>query len=159
MDPAEQEKIEKLYLEMYDMMMLYASSCLLAEELAEEAVQETFRIACQRRDKLMESANPKGWLVMTLRNVVRNGNKRILRERQCRRDGFFDGFRFPQEESLPLETLYADVADTEEFHLVMESELEGKTHAEMAQERGITVAACKKRLQRAKERLRKILAG
>ena len=38
--------------------------------LAEEAVQETFRIACAKADRLAESENRQGWLINTLKNVL-----------------------------------------------------------------------------------------
>ena len=40
--------------------------------LAEEAVQETFRIACAKADRLAESENRQGWLINTLKFVIRN---------------------------------------------------------------------------------------
>lgn len=42
-------QIEELYLQMYNGMMAYARSSLSEEALAEEAIQETFRIACQKQ--------------------------------------------------------------------------------------------------------------
>ena len=57
-------------------------------------------------------------------------------------------------DSLDLHILYEDVADTEEFKLLTEMAIEGRSHLEMANSRGISVNACKKRVQRAKETLR-----
>ena len=49
----EQRKlISELYLEMFDKLIVYAHSSLENDALAEEAVQETFRIACQSPEKL-----------------------------------------------------------------------------------------------------------
>lgn len=59
------------------------------------------------------------------------------------------------EDKLDLNVLYGNVADTEEFKLLAEMAIEGKSHLEMAESRGISVSACKKRVQRAKEILRK----
>ena len=64
--------IEALYLEMFDKMMAYARCSLSNESLAEEAVQETFRIACQKPDQLCQSINPRGWLVQTLKYTICN---------------------------------------------------------------------------------------
>ena len=46
MNAEQRKKIEQLYMQMYDMLTAYARSSLSEEALAEEAVQETFRIAC-----------------------------------------------------------------------------------------------------------------
>ena len=68
----EEEYIERLYREMYTRLCIYAMSALGSKALAEEAVQDTFRIACIKPDVLMSSKNPRGWLINTLKNVIRN---------------------------------------------------------------------------------------
>jgi RNA polymerase sigma-70 factor (ECF subfamily) len=57
-------------------------------------------------------------------------------------------------DSVGIELLYEDVAHMEEFRLLREMAVDGKSHLEMAQSRGISVEACRKRVQRAKETLR-----
>lgn len=155
---AEQNRmIEELYREMFDKMKIYACCSLDNEALAEEAVQETFRIACQKPDQLCESANPRGWLVQTLKYTIRNiqsnreSAKRIMEKYLMTQ---IENFVF-SEDRVDLHILYENVADTEEFKLLAEMTIEGKSHLEMANSRGISVSACKKRVQRAKETLRK----
>lgn len=154
----EQRKlISELYQEMFDKLIVYARSSLENDALAEEAVQETFRIACQRPEKLCGSSNPQGWLVLTLKNTIRNMKsnrataKRIIEKylvSQIKDISF-------SEHKISLEVMYENLADTEEFKLIKEMAVDGKSHLEMAQARGITVSACKKRVQRAKETLQK----
>lgn len=72
MNLKQKKYIESLYLEMYDRLMIYAHVNLDSDSLAEEAVQETFRIACQKPESLCSSPNPQGWLVNTLKNTIRN---------------------------------------------------------------------------------------
>ena len=155
---AEQSKlIEQLYLDMYDLLMAYARSSLEREALAEEAVQETFRIACLKPEALCGSANPKGWLVNALKNTIQNIKRsrdnanRLLAEYLATQSKELS----ISEDRISLEILYENVADLEEFKLIKEMAVEGKSHLEMAQERGITLNACKKRVQRAKEVLKK----
>ena len=59
------------------------------------------------------------------------------------------------EDRISLEVTYENVARSEEFSLIKEMAVDGRSHLEMAQSRGISVAACKKRVQRAKEFLRR----
>lgn len=157
MNPEQSQRIETLYLEMFDKMKIYAHCNLDNEALAEEAVQETFRIACQKPEQLCQSVNPQGWLVQTLKYTIRNIQssratvKRIVEKyvmTQCEDISF-------SKDRLNLNVLYEDVADTEEFKLLVEMAIEGRSHLEMANSRGISVSACKKRVQRAKETLRK----
>jgi len=139
------------------MLMTYARCSFDEESLAEEAVQETFQIACQKPDKLCESLNPKGWLVNTLKYTIRNMKRRREHARQV-----LSGYLVKQQEDgtysedkLCLQLMYEDLAYTEEFKLLKEMVIDGKSHLEMAKARGITVNACKKRVQRAKEILRR----
>lgn len=153
---AEQNKlIEQLYNEMFDMLLSYASASLEDAPLAEEAVQETFQIACQKPEQLLESQNPKGWLVNTLKYTIRN----IKRNRDHTRQ-ILAKYLVMQtsdiavsEDKVSLQVMYGDLADTEEFKLLKEMAVDGKSHLEMAKARGISVSACKKRVQRAKEKL------
>ena len=157
MDATQRKRIEELYLEMYDMMMLFARSNLESEAVAEEAIQETFRIACQKPASLCDSPNPQGWLVNTLRNTVLN----MLRSRATAKRvveyyliGESKEFAV-SEDHLSFNILYEDLVDTEEFRLLSEMVLEGRSHEEMAASRGISISACKKRVQRAKRFLQR----
>lgn len=159
MDPKYREQIETLYLEMYDMLLSYAQCSFEEESLAEEAIQETFRIACQKPDQLCESANPKGWLVNTLKFTIRNMKRNRKHALQCLSVYLLeqkDCIAF-SEDKLSLQLMYGNVSDMEEFQLIKEIAIDGKSHLEMAEARGISVSACKKRVQRAKETLQKKL--
>lgn len=156
MNPKYSERIEQLYLEMYDMLMTYARCSFAEESLAEEAVQETFQIACQKPDKLCESLNPKGWLVNTLKFTICNMKRSREHARQI-----LSGYLISQQEcaaysedELCLQVMYGDVSHMEEFKLIKEMAIDGRSHLEMATARGISVDACKKRVQRAKEALK-----
>ena len=157
MNPKYSEQIEKLYLEMFDMLISYARCSLDEEPLAEEAVQETFQIACQKPDQLCESVNPKGWLVNTLKFTIRNMKRSREHARQILSTYLIEqnGAIAYSEDKLPLQLMYEDVSDMEEFKLIKEMVIDGKSHLEIAKARGISVSACKKRVQRAKEKLQK----
>ena len=47
------------------------------------------------------------------------------------------------------------MADLEEFQMVKGMVLDGKSYLELSQELGISIVTCRKRMQRAKEILRK----
>ncbi len=157
MNTEQSEQIKKLYYEMYDKLIVYARSSLDSEALAEEAVPETFLIACQKPEKLCSSVNPQGWLVLTLRNVIRNMKSNRLNAKRIMETYLAAQFKeLPiWEDRIDLRVQYENVADLEEFKLLSEMAIEGRSHQEMAQARGITISACKKRVQRAKEILQK----
>ena len=58
------------------------------------------------------------------------------------------------EDNLRLDLMYENIAETDEFQILRQMAIEGKSHLEMATERGISISACKKRVQRAKEKLK-----
>ena len=157
MNAGQSKQIEELYFEMYDKLMAYACSNMDNESLAEEAVQETFRIACQKPESVCRSENPQGWLVVTLKNTIRNIRsgrataKRILEHYLLT---YASEIVFT-DEKLSVDVMYENIADLDEFQLLKEMAIEGRSHQEMAERRGITVSACKKRVQRAKELLQK----
>lgn len=153
------EEIEKYYKEMYPLMFAYAKKQLASESLAEEAVHETFRIACQRPDAFSESLNPQGWLMVTLRNVICSTKREEWSAREVMWK--YSSARLREAGETPfdvdVELLYGELAQTDDFGLLKEKVLGGKTHYEIAQELGISVSACQKRFQRAKENILKKL--
>ena len=152
----QRKRIEEFYLEMYDRLFIYARSALDNESLAEEAIQETFRIVCMKPEDLLSSPNPKGWIVNTLKytiqNMKRSRDKANVLLTQYLAANSSVAF---SEDRISLEVTYENVARSEEFQLIKEMAVDGRSHLEMAQSRGISVAACKKRVQRAKEFLRR----
>lgn len=152
----QRRRIEEFYLEMYDRLFIYARSALDNESLAEEAIQETFRIVCMKPEDLLSSPNPKGWIVNTLKytiqNMKRSRDKANVLLTQYLAANSSVAF---SEDRISLEVTYENVARSEEFSLIKEMAVDGRSHLEMAQSRGISVAACKKRVQRAKEFLRR----
>ena len=64
--------LEQLYRAQYHTLFLYANAILKNTHLAEEAVQDTFHIACGKAAQVCRSENPSGWLVQTLKHVLKN---------------------------------------------------------------------------------------
>ena len=158
MTPRDMEYLESLYRQHYQTLFLYANAVLKHRELAEEAVQDTFVIACGKLHQLRRSPNSAGWLVQTLKNVLSN-------LRRTRSSLYASLEHLPYEErsldahrdELPLELTYGGLLTAEEFRLVHRVLLEGASYAEAAAEENITPEACRKRMQRIREKLRKNL--
>lgn len=149
--------IEELYNEMFYPLSAYANSALSDRKLAEEAVQDTFRIACAKADVFLSSPNKKGWLLNTLKNVIHN----LIRSRAylnsiviCSLD-FDENIIVGDEDSPDLDMMYSDLIDNEDYKLLKKIVLDKYSILEAARELGISVEACKKRVQRAKKKLKK----
>ena len=149
--------IARLYKEMYGNLYTYAYSILRERELSEELVQETFRIACDKPIELLSSENPKGWLMNTLKNVIGNAKRR--RVTMAKYIAGAEAVDIDQLEAPDpggnIDLLYSDLISEEEFRLVKRVAVDRYTVLEAAEELGISVETCKKRVQRAKAKLRK----
>lgn len=152
-----QSDLEEMYREMYPTLYAYALRILKDHALAEEAIQDTFCIACAKREQVLSNPKPRGWIMLTLKHVMQN----MLRtQRKVQRLLFLTaGEEHPAEapELLGVDVLFGDVSDSEDFRLLKRIALDQCTIVELAQALGISVEACKKRVQRARKRLQKKL--
>ena len=140
-------------------LLEYAESSLHNYALSEEAVQQTFEIACRKIDDFYNCPNPDGWLTKTLSFVVRNIESRQRSERRviAITDDYRPDLVAAPEVPLPLHVTYGSLVDTPQFRLLYETEVLGHTLAEIAEELDISEAACKKRAERARTFLQKKL--
>ena len=160
MKPEEKELIDRLYFEMYESLVGYANSYLNDQHRAEELTQEVFVSAVRKPESLLNSPNPKGWLYKAMWNMVQNSNRVTARQMKLIADFLsVNGREVTVSIDQPdLKLQFGDLADTEEFKLIYDMAVLGKSQQEMAAERGITVINCKKRVERAKKFLRRKLS-
>ena len=151
-------QIEQIFKSMQKLLYTYAVSVLKNEFQAEEAIQETFCVVCEKPQNMLTSPNPHGWVMNALKNVLRNTERRNIRLRKyfvaaeaadiegacdphCKLDGDID-------------LMYADLISEEKYYLLKQVILAKRTMLDMAEELGISVEACKKRVQRAEKEFR-----
>lgn len=157
MNDVERKFVEILYHDMYTKLLIRAKVSLKDDSLAEVAVQDTFRVVCENVSKLMVHPNPNGFVVITLKNIV----KQILttHTRDTAIIEKITEYIGPNAEVYNLDVdinlLYANLSENEDFILINQYITEQYTILEFAQKLGISVDACAKRLQRARTRLRK----
>ncbi len=150
------EKIEKMYVELYERLFWHANNTFHDKPLAEEAVQETFCIVCARKETVFASPNPQGWVFNTLKYVMRN----MVRSQAKVNDlllhhGAELSKSADAKTKLPdIRLAYGDISDTEEFQLML-GVANGMSMLELADQQGISVETCKKRVQRARTFIRR----
>ena len=159
LETEEQTFFQGLYQDHYRALFSYAYHLGFRREMAEDCVQDAFLVALEHIEAVRSSPNPRGYLQQTLKNVI-GYQLRCMRyaaelQRKLRE-------RIPEEgESgsggLRPETLYRGAVSDEDLRLLIRFYLEGWSQKELAEELGISLNACKKRIQRAKERLRSAL--
>ena len=147
--------IEQLYMEMYHPLFTYARNALNDVSLAEEAVQDTFRIACAKIGALETSPNPKGWLLNVLKNVIRNMRRQQIQITKLTMEAMMhESVVVPEDTANSVDLMYSDVIPREDFLLLKRIALERLTMLELSSELNISVEACKKRVQRARKRMK-----
>lgn len=153
------EQIDLYYREMHNKLYAYAFAALKNSALAEEAVQDTFVVACKKPDALLTSPNPRGWLVNTLKysiSTIRKSQhqiKMLLLSLNPMEDGSVlddpdDAISYIASLSLCQSVLKDD------YELFMRIAIDRCSMLEAATEFNISVEACKKRIQRARSKLR-----
>lgn len=149
--------IEQLYKDMYVPMCVRAESVLKDKSLAEEAVQDVFQIACSKPEAVFSCGNPEGWLMITLRYVMNNVRRRqislsnLLAKLACQVDAVVTS----PENDICFDDLCRKVLGESDYKLIKRVVDDKCTMLEAAEEQGITVHACKKRVHRAKTKLKK----
>ena len=155
MTTAQRERIHQLYLTEYRRLFAVAYARLHDHAQANDAVQQTFAVACQRPEALLDGARPDKWLLSTLLRVIHE----IWRDQSKRAGPSLEQVaeQSTPPKELPLEVLYGTLADTEAFQLVKAVSVDGQTYESLAEELGISVNACRIRVMRAKRFLQESL--
>jgi len=149
---------------MFQMLFQYAKNALIDPAFAEEAVQDTFRIACANPNSCLGSPNPQGWLLEALKNVIRNMRRSFERQKQLTEklisltnpDETTESFD-PTDDLSTLKDICITVLGENDFCLFWRVSMDHLTMAEAALEFGIHTEACKKRLQRSRTKLQKYI--
>lgn len=143
------------------MLFAYAVTLLGNAATAEEAVQESFRIACMKPEALIRSDNPEGWMVNTMKHAVRNIKRTQLRRRIGATLSLDDDEVFLAQPGRPDEYAdveFSDLMTDEEYRMLKWHVLLNVSIKDIAETMDISEEACKKRIQRTKKRVQKILS-
>lgn len=151
------DAVEKLYKDMYPALHAYARRVLEDGALAEEAIQDAFCIACARQDQFLSSPNPQGWIMLTLKHVMQNTLRAQAKLKLLLTLDAGVDLPAGEPELMSVDLLFCDVSGSEDFRLLKRIALDRCTILELSEELGVSVEACKKRVQRARKRLQKKL--
>lgn len=158
MKPEQDQLLEQLYRTYFHTLQVHAYRFLGNWYDAHVAAQETFHIACDKIETVMSHPNPVGWL----KNVTKNVSRNMIRARQ-RQLLLFSSL----EELLSSEVLFTcdersddptemfeEFLTEEDRYLLKRIMLDGISYADAGTEVGLNMWACRKRVQRATEKLR-----
>jgi DNA-directed RNA polymerase specialized sigma24 family protein len=147
--------LEKLILENHDTLLGFASCVLSNTNNAEDAVQDTYLVAQIKRSDMLNSLNPAGWLMKTLKNIIGDIYKR--------RSKMLELF-VPLDENLTTNGLpinfrleYEGIIGKKDLDLLFCIYCDELPYQEAAGKLGISLSACKKQIQRAKLKFQKAM--
>ena len=149
----------KIYKERRKPLQIYAENALGNHAMAEDAVQLAFEIGWRKIEDFQNCPQPEGWIFKSLKFVVSNMKSRLRTERRV--IAIVDEYRpdlvAAPADPLPLRVNFGELVDLPQFRIVYEMEIQGRTLAEIAKELGISEIACRKRAERARKDLQKML--
>ena len=167
--PEQDQRIESLYHEYFPKLTAYAVAVLHNTDRAQEVVQDTFHEAILHIDTIMIHENPGGWLMVTLKNKIKNHER--ARRRYIRRFLSLDTDISEIAISSNTELLINQVEQSDilllkkiesalkpdEYKRLKRLVIDRATHLQVSREFGISVYASEKRLERIRKKLHKLL--
>ena len=161
MRPDQERFLEQLYREQFYRLREVARGILADEQDAEEAVQDAFHKAVRLIDDVMASPSPAGWMRLAVKNSALN----LLTHREMGRrlmdslEAWGDrvGTEDPELRAAELFRACRQILGEETFDLVYRAVVEGEPYEQLARERGLGIWACRKRVQRGLDRIRRAL--
>lgn len=168
MHPDQDEFFTSLYRQYFNQIKLYALGFVPDPRHAEEIAQDTFYTALGKIDELMGAEEPIRWLKKTAKNKICNAQR--IRQRYLNRflslndedtpeAGFQESVEdivIKQEENTqraPIRQTIRQTLTPEEFTLLKRIVFEHARYLEVAQELGISLWTCQKRMQRIRNKL------
>lgn len=164
--PRQDEFFDPFYEKYYQSMCRYAHSILKNPHKAEEVVQDAFLEVAKKIDYLRQCPNPERWLQVTVKNKalcslrshLRDSKHCISLEYDVAAETTPSGFSGVSEayQRVLCQTIENDVRNaltTEEYTILRMAAF--KSYKEISSELGLSVAACQKRVQRVRKKLKK----
>jgi len=152
----ESEFLIELFSSMNENLLKVANMRLSDLDYAEDVVQETFLAAIRNVEKVMQSENPKGWIMNALKYKVKDAQK-LKHKYTLLEPAVISAFVDIQNVSEQYDFEFREIIMKDEYKILRLIYGAGyKTH-EVADMLGVKVEACKKRVQVAKRKLAKEL--
>ncbi len=158
------ELIAELYSEMFAKLLRLARIAGYGEDDAYELVQDTFCTAVRNSDRLLASGNREGWLVNTLKNLIKNDKRDRAKSPMilpAAEDSFDpDGGYVPSsmdDYGFELEDLLTRAVGEEDYALFKDVRVYKLSDGELEAKYGTKGANCRNRAVRIKKKLMKAL--
>lgn len=152
MDKKYEDFFDSLYTQWYGKMLEYAFRLTSDRYLAEEIVQETFIQVTKQIDAIAAHKNAAGWLYLTTRNNALNS---IKTQRRLKNTISTEEIEVPIEDEVKLDTLLYGCMNNDEADILVRFYQYKQSLKEISKAYNISETACKMRLIRAREKIKK----
>jgi len=155
-DKSQREFLKNLYMQQSENMFRYAYSVLRDSFLAEEAVQETFVVAWDKIEQLINMESPVGWLFGVLKITMKRikTNEYKLRKTFVTNDETIAD-SITAHDDLESSVLLEDMFSNDDYSILKKIYLHGFTYNELAEELDLPLSTVSMRIKRAKEKFKK----
>jgi RNA polymerase sigma-70 factor (ECF subfamily) len=143
----------KLYLDLYGSLIKYAYRLTFDKSLAEDIVQETLIEAYKRIELLQQHENPVGWLHVSTRNIAKaklRNKRKIQSEIHIAKNLIKPGGGGDK-----ISYYISDYLTKAEADIIIRFYEHNQPISEIAKAYGISLSACKMRLKRTREKIKK----
>lgn len=156
--PEAAKVIAESYEQYYDYLLDFVLQRHYSQDVAQDLVHETFLVILQKPERYLNCTNRLAWLFSVLR--YRMGHLERDRQYALRLQHYLEKeYVESAEEQIDLKTLYGGVIDDTDLDLFIMYSVEDYSYDELCAKFNIEKAACRKRIQRIRARLRKALGG
>jgi len=153
-DPELNELMEELFLKYYNILLRYAVKLAPNMAIAEDVVMDAFYIALRKQD-IKTHENPGGWMMITVKNLLRNVTKRMFMHETADIENYAEGLSLIEEQYGETEVgmLLELYLGEHERMLFNKYYFQGYTAKEMAEMEGITESNLKVKMHRLRKKL------
>ena len=120
----------------------------------EDIAQETYLMALEEWDMLLEHPNPIGWLMRTARNLCNNYHRHIYYRMEKIEDETEIPYIEPAYNLIVMEDLLENVYKKKERNIAKKFFLDGDSIEELAKDLGVSEGSFRTRLYRMRKRLK-----
>ena len=149
------DTIRSAFYEYSKVLAQHAMRCVCDSKTAEQLVQDTFVVACEKPETFCTHEKPLAWLFAVLNNKIKQEREDAYRHsHEEYKDELDQRETQPQE---PLEYILPRSLDPEERELLILRCEKNWSYEQIAEYKGIRVDACRQKFQRAKKKCGKLL--
>jgi len=150
------EFISTLFYKEYKKMVSVAYRMTGNMETAQDLVQDTFLLAVKHYDELLSHPTPEAWLMLTLRNLTWNENRKQKMRKSISLNDLLDIPTCDKMQKLD-EVLPTKLLSTDEQKVLSWRFEKQLSYKEMANRLGISESGCRSQVSRVIAKCRKIL--